>query len=250
MGDRDPHDWLPVGYAVWGSLFDCRWRSPIFVGIITILAGRSPVGGRHGNLTPPRAAGCAKPIQEPLGAGQVAESSEQSCLTPGRKAALNGVQDMTRKRMTFGLRSLLLATAATACLLVVYLQFDQGNRSRSLISAAHAGNLDAVEQLLASGASTSSRDGWSGTALMYAASQGHEQIVKALLEAGAPVNERSRLDRTPLMWAAQGGRLAIVKLLLEQGADRQLEDRDGKSALNYAVESGHGAVVNILRGAE
>src|SRR6266705_990124 len=57
------------------------------------------------------------------------------------------------------------------------------------------------------------------TVLMTAARAGNLEAVKALLARGANPNARERLDQTALMWAAAEGHAAVVRALIDGGAD-------------------------------
>lgn len=109
------------------------------------------------------------------------------------------------------------------------------NGDNALMMAAFKGHYDAVETLLAKGA-TVNRPGW--TPLHYAATGGHDKIVALLLGARADVNARSPNNTTPLMMAAGEGHIYTVKLLLDSGADATLRNDVGMNAVDFANQYG------------
>lgn len=89
-----------------------------------------------------------------------------------------------------------------------------------LMQAAEKGDLEAVQQLLASKAEVNARDQSGETALIHACRnpQASPAVVKALLAAGADMNFRSRNSYTALAWAAAHGNTAVVQVLRKAGA--------------------------------
>src|SRR5579863_9342849 len=104
----------------------------------------------------------------------------------------------------------------------------------ALMTAAKAGNADAVKALLDHGAEVNAKESWRGqTALMWAAAENHPALVQLLVEKGAEVNARSatfdfrglktkpgdvpmhfpRGGLTPLLFAARNGHLDCVRIL-------------------------------------
>lgn len=85
----------------------------------------------------------------------------------------------------------------------------------SLIEAAKAADIPAIEQLLLAGADVNARDenGW--TALHWSAGRGDAAVVKLLLERGANITSKGRDNRTALLVARAARRSAVVELLVE-----------------------------------
>jgi ankyrin repeat protein len=118
-----------------------------------------------------------------------------------------------------------------------------------LRTAAYAGDLTLVENLLREGVDPNVFDQHGRTALSHAAGQGHGLIVDALLAAGAWVDPHEDYDthETPLMTAVVGGHFEIVKKLIAAGANPSWHV--GVSQANaqfYARQNGHEAILKFL----
>ncbi|KAJ1462689.1 hypothetical protein M885DRAFT_505712 [Pelagophyceae sp. CCMP2097] len=87
-----------------------------------------------------------------------------------------------------------------------------------LFAAAASGSLALVEDLLAQGCDTDSRDANGNAAACAAAVYGHVDVLGALLRAGAAVNQAMDDGWTPLLIAAQEGHAGVVDLLIDNGA--------------------------------
>ena len=119
--------------------------------------------------------------------------------------------------------------------------------STALMDAASAGELKAVEVLLAKGADVNAQDKFGGTALVYAARGGHTEVVRSLIAYGADVNARDTRG-TGLHKAARNGYLDVVRLLLAHDAEIDAKDYDSQTALIVAVLRGRTDVVlELLR---
>lgn len=153
-------------------------------------------------------------------------------------------------------------------------------KSTLLIDAAKAGDLEAVENLLRTGAKVNETDYYGATALIVAARKGHVEIVDKLISAGANVNaacidttqfsrlkggvlnrllknsrkyrddKDARYGMTALMGAASNGHAEIVERLIAAKADVNYANFYGETALGYAVSAGRfygmGAVDQLL----
>ena len=109
----------------------------------------------------------------------------------------------------------------------------------ALYHASAAGDLAAVEFLLANGA-----DALSGDELTVASENGHLAIVDILIAQGASVYARSPfMGETAVIVASENGHLAVLERLVAAGA--VLGD-DAVRALRNASENGHLAVVQFL----
>lgn len=116
----------------------------------------------------------------------------------------------------------------------------------NLISAAEAGNLSAVRDLVEAGADLDARDDRGRTAVMAATHSNHPDIVEYLIAKGADLNIRDERSDNPLLYAGAEGLLEIVKLCIVAGADTKLTNRYGGIAIIPASERGHVEVVREL----
>ena len=115
--------------------------------------------------------------------------------------------------------------------------------------AAFFGHREAVELLLAYGASVNSpsHNAQKVMPLHSAVAGQHADIVAVLLDHGAKVNARQADDFTPLHGAAQNGQLHVVQFLVEHGARVNLRNSKGRTPLALAKKAGHTEVVAWLR---
>ncbi|MEJ2368411.1 MAG: ankyrin repeat domain-containing protein [Acidobacteriota bacterium] len=119
----------------------------------------------------------------------------------------------------------------------------------ALMMAAKTGEVGIMKILLAHGAKAGARGGIlqdGETALMQAAYAGTYDAVGVLLQAGADPRAADMRGRSPLMFAAEGGRRETAELL--NGADARIADAEGKTALDYARAKGDPWMVRLLRG--
>ena len=105
-----------------------------------------------------------------------------------------------------------------------------------LLRACGAGHLELAEWLLARGADADHAADSGATCLSAAISTGQVEIARALLTAGAAVDRRLPGGVTPLLVAAALGRPVLVGLLLESGATVDLRDEQGNTALHAAAQ--------------
>jgi ankyrin repeat protein len=124
----------------------------------------------------------------------------------------------------------------------------------ALLTAARAGQLEAVQFLLNAGADPSvERPGGFGPLhlLIEAAKSGlqpdHLRIADALLGAGAsPDQQTSKGKQTPVRNAAALGLSPMLRLLLAAQADVDLRDKDKATPLYAAADGGADAAVRLL----
>jgi ankyrin repeat protein len=124
-----------------------------------------------------------------------------------------------------------------------------------LMSAAYAGDLEHVRQLLAAGADVNAKDEGGWTALMkacYNAEQkrGYAEVVQALIDAGADVEAPIGYGVRPLMLAAGYGEADVVDTLLKAGADVLAKNEGGYTALMMVKQKFYVDVINLLHEAE
>ena len=121
------------------------------------------------------------------------------------------------------------------------------NLEEELCFAATRGDVEAVKQLLKSGANPDGRDRFGGSAIEAAATGGFTEVVKLLIQKGADVNSKGMLGGTPLILASAKGYLETVAVLLEAHADVNVRAETGVTALIGAKINGHKAVEDLLR---
>lgn len=116
-----------------------------------------------------------------------------------------------------------------------------------LMSAARAGQVDAIELLVARGAEVERRDARNGwTPLFHAIHKNQPAAVRALIAAGADVNARARSRATPLIMAAAEGEAEVVEMLLAAGADPHARGSGAMNALLAAEVGGDPRVESAL----
>ena len=101
-----------------------------------------------------------------------------------------------------------------------HMQEKLGTPASALWSAAHVGDLGAVEHLIAEGVDVNVWDLWGRSALFFAASAGHLNVASVLVNAGAWVDPHDDYDiyDSPLVGASSNGHAAVVTYLLGAGA--------------------------------
>lgn len=110
-----------------------------------------------------------------------------------------------------------------------------------LHAAAAGGNVQAVRQLIESGADVNAQvrsdesysSEWGNAPLHYAARDGRTAAARVLIEAGADINARNDRGQTPLHRAISHPE--IVSLLIEKGADVNIPDTTGQTPLHWAA---------------
>ena len=125
----------------------------------------------------------------------------------------------------------------------------------ALMHAAHSGHLQVVQALLAAGAAPDFKSAQGWTALAKAAYNadtecGYPQVIAALHEAGADINARIFFGITPLMLAAGGGDASVVEWLINNGADVLAANDGGRTARLMANDKFYVDVINLLTDAE
>lgn len=119
----------------------------------------------------------------------------------------------------------------------------------ALATAAAAGDMNAVEDILGKGGRPDQPDSLGQTPLMYAVLSGDYRLVERLLNTTADPNHPGRDNLTPLIAAVRAAREDLVLLLLSNGADpNSITDISGvpTSALSEAVNRGEIAIARRL----
>ena len=103
-----------------------------------------------------------------------------------------------------------------------------------VLKAVADGNVEALSQVLASGADANAQDRWGTPVLCRASGRGEPTAVRLLLDHGGDPNLASRAGNSPLMVAAASGHLDIVRMLVEAGAEVAAKNQWGLSATDWA----------------
>ena len=131
--------------------------------------------------------------------------------------------------------------------------------------AAITGDIEAVKQYLDAGGDVNAKNKVTTTPLYWAAHDGQKEIVELLIANGADVNLRSGMvvktkdgsdgeqmvqkianDRTPLDMAIFREHNEIAELLIAKGADVNARDDDGFTPLHIAAYEGHKEIAELL----
>jgi uncharacterized protein len=117
----------------------------------------------------------------------------------------------------------------------------------ALLWAAHHGDFELVERLLARGADANARNDYGATPLGEAAVEADTKTIAALLAAGADIESPNAEGQTALMVVARTGNVATARLLLDRGADvNATEGFGGQSALMWAAAQQQPAMIRLL----
>jgi len=134
---------------------------------------------------------------------------------------------------------LLLAAGASAQ--------QQDSRGRSpLGTALQQNNPEMVERLIRAGAAARQPGNTGAPLLVEAAAAGQLPLAELLLRSGAAVDAADSLGRTPLMVAATRDDLPLLELLLKAGASARARDAAGRDSLMQAALSGSGKALQRL----
>lgn len=124
--------------------------------------------------------------------------------------------------------------------------FTSSPLNRSLLAAAHAGNLENLKVLLSCGAAPDTRGFERESCLHIAALQNAPDIIQLIIDAGADINAADVEGRTPLHLNASRGHLAGTEKLLKLGAIVTLHDRYRQTPVQVARRNKHEAVEALL----
>jgi ankyrin repeat protein len=114
-----------------------------------------------------------------------------------------------------------------------------------LVEAAEAGDVAAVEKLLADGADVNGRGVHDRTAVTAAAMGEHVDVVKVLVDAGADVDLQDDDRNNPLLLCWENGNVALLEAVLRGDPDLGTTNRYGGVAIIPASDRGH---VEMVRG--
>ena len=100
-----------------------------------------------------------------------------------------------------------------------------------MMLAARNGSLEAVEVLIAAGASMGVATPTGTTTLMQAVANGSLPVVAAILRAGAELDARDKTGATAVSISATMGFTDVARLLANAGASLDIADQQGSSPL-------------------
>jgi NAD(P)-dependent dehydrogenase (short-subunit alcohol dehydrogenase family) len=110
---------------------------------------------------------------------------------------------------------------------------DEASADAGLQEAVIRGDVQAVQQLIRSGADVNAREPSGGSSpLITAATFGQTEIAETLIEAGADLDLQNNDGSTALLTAAFFARTEIVEALLAAGADKDIRNNAGSTALD------------------
>ena len=124
---------------------------------------------------------------------------------------------------------------------------SEADGTTALHWAAHQGDLESLQLLLASGAEPDRPNRYDVTPLALACARGSAPIVEALLDAGADPNMSLPEGETVLMAAARTGDVDVLRLLVAHGAEVSAREAwRGQTALMWAAADNHPAATHML----
>ena len=115
-----------------------------------------------------------------------------------------------------------------------------------LVSAAEAGDVAAVRELLAGGVDVDAASVDGATALHWAAHRDLPGLVRLLIDFGADVSATNRYGVQPIALAATNGSAVVLDQLLTAGADPNASMPGGETALMTAARAGPPDAVRVL----
>ena len=116
---------------------------------------------------------------------------------------------------------------------------DYTGGATAMMLAARNGSLEAVEVLIAAGASMGVATPTGTTTLMQAVANGSLPVVAAILRAGAELDARDKTGATAVSISATMGFTDVARLLANAGASLDIADQQGSSPLLVAAAGGH-----------
>ena len=119
-------------------------------------------------------------------------------------------------------------------------------RDAKLIAAARRGDVAAVKELLAQGASVHARDDKGETALIAAAYRNDLAIADLLIRAGADVNAQDNTKQSAYLIPTADGYLELLRRTLQAGADVHSLDSYNGTGLIRAADRGHVDIIKEL----
>lgn len=116
-----------------------------------------------------------------------------------------------------------------------------------IITAAIAGDVPALETLIARGDNVNAEDKYGNTALMHASINGHSSLIPPLIRSGALIDRQNQFGHTALMLAADEGHLESIRALIAAHATLDLfAIKYRRTALSLAIITNRPLVVQEL----
>ncbi|XP_063613223.1 ankyrin-3-like [Penaeus indicus] len=115
---------------------------------------------------------------------------------------------------------------------------DPESRTKNLhlYLAILLGDVEELQECIASGADVAVADKFGDTFLHYVAKLGHCRVARVLLEAGVDPNASNGAGQTPLHYAARAGNKKIIRILLRNGAHMRVLDQGSYTPLHIASQ--------------
>ncbi|KAA5539177.1 ankyrin repeat domain-containing protein [Roseiconus nitratireducens] len=153
------------------------------------------------------------------------------------------------RRVSFGIKHLLVITAVTALALAGYRLATGPSLDQRMVGAATKGHGHRFAWLVWLGADVDRGAGESGyghTPLLDAAYQGNLNAVQLYVEHGAYVDYQEKDGFTAITYAARESHWDIVSFLARHHANFRLPDGYGLTAVDYAVRQGRDEMVALF----
>jgi ankyrin repeat protein len=120
-------------------------------------------------------------------------------------------------------------------------------QAQEIITAATAGNLEKVKELVEKDPQLVNAKDATGRTLLHLAAGGvHLEVMKYLVQKGADVNAKETDGTTPLYSSALRGHLEACKFLIAKGALVDAINKGGETPFYYAAYSGNKELLNYL----
>jgi len=132
-------------------------------------------------------------------------------------------------------------------LLSAALMSSAAGSAADLHAAVYAGDVQQVQQLIASGADVRAPNQFGVTPMSVAAVVADPAMIQVLLKAGADADSPNAEGQTALMAVARTGNIESAKLLLKAGADLQAREKwGGQTALMWAAAQSQPEMIRFL----
>jgi hypothetical protein len=117
----------------------------------------------------------------------------------------------------------------------------------ALMTAAHEGRMDRLQELINAGAMVNAKDQGGNTALIAAVGSHHIEVLRFLLDHGADVNARNLDGETALTLSAFSGHADMVKELTHRGAVFDCNNAVDRATLMTTARRGHVSVTSSVK---